>query len=588
MISTLEHYYAELNNKLRESYSVMASKLYKNPNTMSIMNSFQKTIEMINLFVSLPKIKSVKEFYTKSEQILTSSTPIQNDQLRESGELYEIYDSNQCFTNVNHIQNKKLILDEIPNRSSRNLFPDLVNFQLYGNIFTLYTQIMGFFTNIPIKIISFIWDIYISITRSICFFILSCISSFVNGIDKNIRINIDIILRKLIKIILSKPLIINKLFKYTNSSILKLPELNTDTNTDTDTREVLFNICPLLITMVYNYNSYAEHNFNSVGSSLLNFSNDFKVIAYGTYEKNKLLYLVINRASDIFVVFRGTNSLLDIMLDAYATKNQFNIISSGNNLDDDIRIHDGCEQIYQDLYNLNCDEPLNFMLNGSSDSFIPMTKNLTDYLNEKLSDCHKLIITGHSLGAGLASICAYHLIFKNNPEYYNKIYLEVYSSISVGNNYLNIYFNDTITSNHFHSYRIKQDIVPLLSIDFTTDITDLNDENIGIHSDDSLFCINGNIDKSLITVDLDDPTINKKEQTIFTTCINPFDPFFYLGLYNFIKFHSIDQYLEPNQFKFFKKNPTFIINTDFEMIKKIIYIEYYETNYDEFIKKINQ
>jgi len=352
----------------------------------------------------------------------------------------------------------------------------------------------------------------------------------------------------------------NVVFKLSNSNVLTLPPLKNIVKEQENEKKYYFTLCPHIIRVLYNYNSYSEvlekehlniknkcksstacllydENYDSYKDILNILNNNFinpedkdtlKIIGCGrALSESKLIYIVLQNiiTHDVIVNFRGTNTGIELLYDFQATSN----LVCDNDIfgTSDIQVHDGIRLYYNSIIN---------NLNN-----YPEKMSLFSLVKEKLLDDNvkNVIISGHSLGGALSTILCGDLL-KNNEQYKHKISLYTYSSISVGNSYLNEYIIKNIKS--FNSYRIKQDIVPYLSGDMLDDVKNFESIEERDKREPSLFAFNG--EPNLITIS------SEYNDSILNSDLDPLKKSFYKGIYYTTLHHYIEQYIEDPSYYF--------------------------------------
>jgi predicted lipase len=151
--------------------------------------------------------------------------------------------------------------------------------------------------------------------------------------------------------------------------------------------------------------------------------NEYNKVFYITDKTNNYLSVITYNNDKINIAFRGTINKNNLMLNLYAKQENY--------LNKSIKIHSGYLNIY-----LNFKEKLIFIIN-----------NIIKNNNIKL-----FIITGHSLGGSIASLCTIDLF-----NYYNKNYTKnnynfrcyTFGSPKIGNKNFANYYNSKIK----YSYR---------------------------------------------------------------------------------------------------------------------------------------
>jgi triacylglycerol lipase len=162
-------------------------------------------------------------------------------------------------------------------------------------------------------------------------------------------------------------------------------------------------------------------------------------------------YVSKDNNNNIWIVFRGSLDKIDITQDFIYKQTDLIVPFSNSKI--------MCHQGFINVYNT-------------------FQKQIIDSVNK--NNPNKIIITGHSLGAGIATIAAYHLSTINK-----NVYVYTFASPRVGN----IEFANYINKNTKCFYRIVNlsDLIPTLPISVMPNMNDVNQPFIYMHSGKMIF-----------------------------------------------------------------------------------------------------
>jgi predicted lipase len=260
------------------------------------------------------------------------------------------------------------------------------------------------------------------------------------------------------------------------NGLLTIPSSITDSyKNSSETRiKKLFDLCPLIIELVYEYNNRIRKSIlQTFNPNTVFLDQSFTIVNYGHYEKG-ILYVIVKYTkstteNEYFVIFRGSTSLPDVLADLnvfkLGTPNPSWMVSNNNTIN--AQFHDGIDGIFIELCNISATNQ----------------QVLTEALNTIINDTKtkKIAIAGHSLGGGIASYTTAYILEKIKTTT-NKIRVDMllFASMKFGNEGANRYLSSLLVANNarldapdinpknaFYSFRIQDDIVPMLAIDMS-------------------------------------------------------------------------------------------------------------------------
>ena len=158
-------------------------------------------------------------------------------------------------------------------------------------------------------------------------------------------------------------------------------------------------------------------------------------------------YVSKDNNNNIWIVFRGSLDKIDITQD-FIYKQTNLIVPFSNN--SKIMCHQGFINVYNTFQ-----------------------KQIIDTINK--INPNKIIITGHSLGAGIATVAAYHLGLMNK-----NVYVYTFASPRVGNIEFANYINKTTQC--FYRIVNLSDLIPTLPISVMPNMTSVNNPFIYMHA----------------------------------------------------------------------------------------------------------
>lgn len=265
------------------------------------------------------------------------------------------------------------------------------------------------------------------------------------------------------------------------NGLLTIPSTITNSyKNSSETRiKKLFDFCPLIIELIYEYNNRIRsgvlQSFNKAGIFA---DPSFSIFSYGHYEKG-ILYCIIQYTkspteNEYFVIFRGSASLADVISDLQLFKlivpNPSWMVSNTNGIN--AQFHDGVQSVFTKL----CDSR---HIPAPSTNQQVLSASLNMIIND--TKTKKIAISGHSLGGGIATYTAAYILEKIKTTT-NKIRVDIliFSSMKVGNEGVNRYLSSLLVANNsrldapdinpknaFYSFRIADDIVPMLALDMS-------------------------------------------------------------------------------------------------------------------------
>jgi predicted lipase len=260
------------------------------------------------------------------------------------------------------------------------------------------------------------------------------------------------------------------------NGLLRIPSSITDSyKNSSETRiKKLFDLCPLIIQLVYEYNNRIRNSIlQTFNPNTVFLDQSFTIVNYGHYEKG-ILYVIVKYTksateNEYFVIFRGSASLPDVLIDLnvlkLGTPNPSWMVSNNNTIN--AQFHDGIDGVFIKLCNISATNQQ--VLSESLNTIINDTKT------------KKIAIAGHSLGGGIASYTTAYILEKIKTTT-NKIRVDMllFASMKFGNEGANRYLSSLLVANNarldapdinpknaFYSFRIQDDIVPMLAIDMS-------------------------------------------------------------------------------------------------------------------------